>query len=579
MNKTVRRLSVVGGLAMLVVAAFVFLPFGETNALRTPFTTASGTQTAGLDDRSARRSAPRDERRSEAPRRGYRPARVQRELAADGWSNLEFIDRELPTYIVRGCLDGRRFEARVDRYAAVLGRRSLGRCRQVSETRDRRRADLTGFDDDRDTARRDERDSRERITQRDERTARRDDLRRRQPEPPRMPRSRVAEVEPDRDGDDLFREDDGFAPREDRDDVRATKRARHDEPGYRMNVRDAGLVLAGLGYQQVSFSDQELPVYVADGCLERHHFRLRMNRRGDITLRERIGRCYRRGERLQDESSLSRDQLRELVEGQGFNRVIVTDTTEPRYVAQACKGSRRLELTLNTYGAVTDRRQIGACREIDGENVLPLEQVTKLLERRRYYRIRYTDRELPWYRADVCRNRKAFSVLLNRWGDIARRRQTGVCAAPERIEVASASVQPTFDVAALENRTRIDADECQDYMASLLDDNTINFASDSAKISDESFELLDRLSFVASRCPETQIEIAGHTDSSGSAGYNMTLSKRRAGSVVSYLRGKGIESDRLEARGYGEERPIASNKNERGKARNRRIEFVATWGS
>ncbi|MEL7544235.1 MAG: hypothetical protein AAGJ70_10715, partial [Pseudomonadota bacterium] len=365
MNKTLRRLSVVGGLAMLVIAAFVFLPFGDTNALRTPFSPASGTQTSGLDDRSDRRVSTRDERRSDTPQRGYRPGRVARELAGAGWSNLEFIDRELPTYVIRGCLDGRRFEARVDRYASVLGRRSLGRCRQVAdarETTDRRRADVT-------RPRRTERNDRaedERWVRRDERRVRRDDARRRQPEPPRMPRSRVAVAEPD-GNDDLFREDSGFTPREDRAEVRGNSGLRHDEPGYRMNVRDAGLVLAGLGYQQVSFSDQELPVYVADGCLARNHFRLRMNRRGDITLRERIGRCYRRGERRREESGLSRTQLRELVEGQGFNRVRVTDATGPRYLAQACKGSRRLELTLNTYGAVTDRRQVGACREVDGE--------------------------------------------------------------------------------------------------------------------------------------------------------------------------------------------------------------------
>ncbi|MEL6290108.1 MAG: OmpA family protein [Pseudomonadota bacterium] len=345
-----------------------------------------------------------------------------------------------------------------------------------------------------------------------------------------------------------------------------------------MNVRDAGLVLAGLGYQQVAFSDPELPVYVADGCLRSTQYRLRMNRRGDITLRERIGRCLRRGEREEEARRLSGDRLRAIVEGLGFNRVEVRDGTAPSYAVLGCKGPRRIEVSLNSYGAVTDRRRVGDCREVDGENALSADAVGRLLERRRYYRIRFNDTELPWYRAAACRNRKEFALLLNRWGDIVRRRQSGVCDAPERIEVASAVVRPTFDIAALEGRERIDADECQDYMAALLDDNTITFSTDSAKIQERSKPLLERLVFVARRCPETQVEIAGHTDNRGRSSYNEKLSMRRARSVAQFLRENGISADRLSARGYGEERPIASNATDTGRARNRRIEFVATWG-
>jgi OOP family OmpA-OmpF porin len=69
------------------------------------------------------------------------------------------------------------------------------------------------------------------------------------------------------------------------------------------------------------------------------------------------------------------------------------------------------------------------------------------------------------------------------------------------------------------------------------------------------------------------VEIAGHTDSTGSASYNENLSDQRAKSVRQYLIEQGIDADRLTARGYGELEPIASNENQSGRAMNRRVEF------
>ena len=72
----------------------------------------------------------------------------------------------------------------------------------------------------------------------------------------------------------------------------------------------------------------------------------------------------------------------------------------------------------------------------------------------------------------------------------------------------------------------------------------------------------------------TKVRIEGHTDSTGSRKRNLKLSRDRAASVLKYLTGKGIDERRLEAEGYGPDKPIASNKNARGKEMNRRVEFV-----
>jgi OOP family OmpA-OmpF porin len=73
-----------------------------------------------------------------------------------------------------------------------------------------------------------------------------------------------------------------------------------------------------------------------------------------------------------------------------------------------------------------------------------------------------------------------------------------------------------------------------------------------------------------------QVRIEGHTDSRGSRAYNLRLSQSRADSVRAYLIGKGISSDRLEAKGYGPDQPIDNNKTAAGRERNRRVEFMIT---
>lgn len=100
----------------------------------------------------------------------------------------------------------------------------------------------------------------------------------------------------------------------------------------------------------------------------------------------------------------------------------------------------------------------------------------------------------------------------------------------------------------------------------------INFDSGSATILSESFPRLDRVVEYMTHRPETRIRIAGHTDNVGNPRNNQTLSEERAESVRQYLISHGIEGDRIEAVGFGDQQPVASNDTEEGRARNRRIE-------
>lgn len=120
----------------------------------------------------------------------------------------------------------------------------------------------------------------------------------------------------------------------------------------------------------------------------------------------------------------------------------------------------------------------------------------------------------------------------------------------------------------------VNATICQQLLTGLLAKGTIQFETGKAVIDPDSAGLLDRLIEAVLRCPASQIEIAGHTDSNGEKEANLALSMRRAQSVADYFIKAGIPKERISATGFGSERPVASNDTEEGKAQNRRIEFV-----
>lgn len=87
---------------------------------------------------------------------------------------------------------------------------------------------------------------------------------------------------------------------------------------------------------------------------------------------------------------------------------------------------------------------------------------------------------------------------------------------------------------------------------------------------------LNKLKEVLLRYPDTDIEIQGHTDNTGSAKYNMSLSKRRASSVSAYMVSTGVASKRISIKGFGLTAPNYTNDTEEGRSQNRRVEFLIT---
>ena len=103
--------------------------------------------------------------------------------------------------------------------------------------------------------------------------------------------------------------------------------------------------------------------------------------------------------------------------------------------------------------------------------------------------------------------------------------------------------------------------------------SNVTFATDQDQVIPPFYPTLDSVALVLRKFDKTLIDVDGHTDSVGNAGYNMDLSNRRANSVANYLASRGVDPRRMSAMGYGMERPIASNASEAGRAQNRRVEI------
>lgn len=110
----------------------------------------------------------------------------------------------------------------------------------------------------------------------------------------------------------------------------------------------------------------------------------------------------------------------------------------------------------------------------------------------------------------------------------------------------------------------------------VLGENAVRFETNKSTLTATAKANLDKLVPVFGQYPDTNIQIYGYTDSTGSADYNLKLSDQRAASVRTYLTGKGINVSRFTTTGLGIADPIATNDTPEGRSQNRRVEFAIT---
>lgn len=135
------------------------------------------------------------------------------------------------------------------------------------------------------------------------------------------------------------------------------------------------------------------------------------------------------------------------------------------------------------------------------------------------------------------------------------------------------TTQFNVDLPSAYRRIKLPARRCATELSQLLQARSIDFDTGSAVLTAESQRIMDQLAHILGRCNGDAIEIGGHTDAQGSEDLNQRLSQGRADAVRTALINRGVPLDTLVARGYGEAVPIADNKTDAGRARNRRIEF------
>ena len=120
--------------------------------------------------------------------------------------------------------------------------------------------------------------------------------------------------------------------------------------------------------------------------------------------------------------------------------------------------------------------------------------------------------------------------------------------------------------------TGVQVVESDDSIRLIMPGN-ITFKTDSADINSSFYSVLNSVAKVLNKYSNSTVMVSGHTDSTGSAEYNLDLSRERANSVASYLQGQGVKSSRFEVLGLGSSNPIASNDTANGRAQNRRVEI------
>jgi len=155
-----------------------------------------------------------------------------------------------------------------------------------------------------------------------------------------------------------------------------------------------------------------------------------------------------------------------------------------------------------------------------------------------------------------------------------------VVAEAPKVEAAPAPVSLDDDNDGVLN----DVDQCPNTPAGVVVDETgcekvivlrdigVNFAFDSYKITPKYLEEIKKVANFMGENPGYRVVLSGHTDSVGAEAYNQKLSEKRANAVAKALEELGVSADKITAVGYGELKPVASNKTKEGRAENRRVE-------
>lgn len=148
-------------------------------------------------------------------------------------------------------------------------------------------------------------------------------------------------------------------------------------------------------------------------------------------------------------------------------------------------------------------------------------------------------------------------------------------ASPESSSWSSSSAETASAEPAMASASSSVAASCTDKVTAAISGRRLHFVSSSAQLTNDSDAVLDAVYKVVHNCPGgLRLEIDGYTDNVGPAPANLTLSSERARAAAAALVKRGLAQDMVEAHGFGEQNPVASNARAPGRAANRRVVFI-----
>lgn len=169
------------------------------------------------------------------------------------------------------------------------------------------------------------------------------------------------------------------------------------------------------GYKRINVQNSQ-GQYTAIACARGNRYRININVVGDIKDESRIGRC---------ENRLNSSDLITILRDQNYNRIKFTDLNPPRLRATACQGRNKYDLTLNQFGDISRRHNVGNCR-----SNINSKDIVKTLEKGGFTQVQVIDKKPPNYKAFACKEDRRLEVSLNKYGQITDEIYQGYCEKP-----------------------------------------------------------------------------------------------------------------------------------------------------
>ncbi len=234
----------------------------------------------------------------------------------------------------------------------------------------------------------------------------------------------------------------------------------------------------------------------------------------------------------------------------------------------------------NPTGFETSVRQAKEDTSVLNDVMSTIKQNGKTLPENAALKIVMQNRQIKNLKTNLSSSAKAANESVEAESALqAKNKQLTTALDSKESDLNSAQARIEIQQAMESARKQFTSDEAEAYQQGnnlLIRLKKVSFASGKSELTDSSLPLLAKVSEVAKQLKASEIKIEGHTDSTGAAEVNKSISQARAAAVATYFKTNGFEKMDIQSTGYGFEKPIATNKSKEGRAQNRRVDIIIT---